>query len=91
MRWLAPAELAGVLADVGLPAAPVLYEGGYDEAKLLELANGRETVSGRAEHLREGLVVRPAAERRSPVTGGRAIAKFVSPGYLTRKGGTEFE
>ncbi|WP_026400769.1 RNA ligase (ATP) [Actinomadura rifamycini] len=91
VRWLDPAELAGVLADAGLPAAPVLYEGGYDEALLMELASGRETVSGKAEHLREGLVVRPAAGRRSPVTGGRAIAKFVSPGYLTRKGGTEFE
>lgn len=91
VRWLDPAELADVLADVGLPAAPVLYEGGYDEAALTELANGRETVSGRAEHLREGLVVRPAAGRRSPVTGGRAIAKFVSPAYLTRKNGTEYD
>ncbi|MFV2174888.1 RNA ligase (ATP) [Actinomadura sp. LOL_016] len=91
VRWLDPAELAEVLADAGLPAAPVLYEGGYDEARLMELASGRETVSGRSAHLREGLVVRPAAGRRSPVTGGRAIAKFVSSGYLTRKGGTEFE
>ncbi|RAY13578.1 RNA ligase (ATP) [Actinomadura craniellae] len=90
-RWLDPDELAGVLAEVGLPAVPRLYAGPYDQAALLELAGGRETVSGRAAHLREGLVVRPAAERYSPVTGGRAIAKFVSPAYLTRKGGTEYE
>jgi hypothetical protein len=25
------------------------------------------------------------------VTGGRAVAKAISPAYLTRKGGTEYE
>lgn len=90
-RWLDPAELAELLVKLDLPAAPRLYEGPYDEAVLMELANGRETVSGNAEHLREGLVVRPARERYSPITGDRAIAKFVSPAYLTRKGGTEYE
>ncbi|MFF5262403.1 RNA ligase (ATP) [Actinomadura viridis] len=90
-RWLDPDELDGVLAETGLPGVPRLYEGPYDEAALMELAAGRETVSGKAEHLREGLVVRTAAGRYSPVTGGRAIAKFVSPAYLTRKGGTEYE
>ncbi|GAA2109471.1 RNA ligase (ATP) [Actinomadura alba] len=91
VRWLDPAELADVLEKVGLPAVPRLYEGPYDEAALIELATGRETVSGASEHLREGLVVRSATSRYSTVTGGRAIAKFVSPAYLTRKGGTEYE
>jgi hypothetical protein len=48
-------------------------------------------MSGRGLHLREGVVIRPAVERYSPVTGGRAIAKAVSPAYPTRKGGTEYE
>jgi RNA ligase (TIGR02306 family) len=91
VRWLDPGELAEVLAKMELPAVPRLYEGPYDEAALMELASGRETVSGTAEHLREGLVVRSATSRYSGVTGGRAIAKFVSPAYLTRKGGTEYE
>lgn len=91
VRWLDPGELTDVLAKVELPAVPRLYEGPYDEAALMELATGRETVSGKSEHLREGLVVRSATGRYSPVTGGRAIAKFVSPAYLTRKGGTEYE
>ncbi|MFB4319103.1 RNA ligase (ATP) [Actinomadura sp. 21ATH] len=90
-RWLDPAELAETLDEVGLPAVPRLYEGPYDEAALMELAAGRETVSGTEAHLREGLVVRPATGRRSDILGGRAIAKFVSPAYLTRKGGTEYE
>jgi RNA ligase (TIGR02306 family) len=88
VRWLDPAE---VLADGELPLVPRLFEGPYDLDVVLERASGRETVSGRAVHLREGVVIRPAAERYSPVTGGRAIAKAVSPAYLTRKGGTEYE
>ena len=34
---------------------------------------------------------RPVTERRSPVLGGRTVAKVVGAAYLTRKGGTEFE
>ncbi|NUR65878.1 MAG: RNA ligase (ATP), partial [Streptomyces sp.] len=87
VRWLDPAELL----DGELPLVPRLFEGPYDIERVLEVASGRETVSGRELHLREGVVIRPAAERYSEVTGGRAIAKAVSPAYLTRKGGTEFE
>ncbi|MDG4860879.1 RNA ligase (ATP) [Streptomyces sp. T-3] len=87
VRWLDPAEVLGG----ELPLVPRLFEGAYDAGQVLELASGRETVSGRELHLREGVVIRPAAERYSPVTGGRAIAKAVSAAYLTRKGGTEYE
>ncbi|MDT9691583.1 RNA ligase (ATP) [Streptomyces sp. P9(2023)] len=88
VRWLDPAE---VLEAGELPLVPRLYTGPYDLDTVLELASGRETVSGRELHLREGVVIRPVAERYSPVVGGRAIAKAVSPAYLTRKGGTEYE
>lgn len=88
MHWLDPAE---VLGSGELPLVPRLYEGPYALATVLELASGRETVSGRELHLREGVVIRPVTERYSPVVGGRAIAKAVSPAYLTRKGGTEYE
>ncbi|MFE7776754.1 RNA ligase (ATP) [Streptomyces sp. NPDC057445] len=87
VRWLDPAELL----DGELPLVPRLYEGPYALETVLEFASGRETVSGRDLHLREGVVIRPATERYSPVVGGRAIAKSVSPAYLTRKGGTEYE
>lgn len=87
VRWLDAAELL----TGELPLVPVLYEGPYAIGRVLEIASGRETVSGRGLHLREGVVIRPAVERYSPVTGGRAIAKAVSPAYLTRKGGTEYE
>ncbi|MFI1074386.1 RNA ligase (ATP) [Streptomyces puniciscabiei] len=87
VRWLDAAELL----EGELPVVPRLYAGPYDIERVLEFASGRETVSGRGLHLREGAVIRPAVERYSPVTGGRAIAKAVSPAYLTRKGGTEYE
>ncbi|MFD6496638.1 RNA ligase (ATP) [Streptomyces sp. NPDC060188] len=87
VRWLDAAELL----TGELPLVPRLYEGPYAVGRILEIASGRETVSGRELHLREGVVIRPAAERYSPVTGGRAVAKAVSPAYLTRKGGTEYE
>ncbi|MGW1540286.1 RNA ligase (ATP) [Streptomyces sp. NPDC002309] len=87
VRWLDAEQLLGG----ELPLVPRLFAGPYDIDRVMEFASGRETVSGRALHLREGVVIRPARERHSPVTGGRAIAKAVSPAYLTRKGGTEFE
>ncbi|MFF3327121.1 RNA ligase (ATP) [Streptomyces sp. NPDC002889] len=87
VHWMDAAELL----EGQLPLVPRLYEGPYDIGTVLELASGRETVSGRELHLREGVVIRPAVERYSPVVGGRAIAKAVSPAYLTRKGGTEYE
>ncbi|MDX3524476.1 RNA ligase (ATP) [Streptomyces scabiei] len=90
VRWLDPAELSGLL-DGELPLVPRLYEGPYAIDRVLEVATGRETVSGSGLHLREGVVIRSATERYSPVTGGRAVAKAVSPAYLTRKGGTEYE
>ncbi len=86
VRWLDAA-----VEDGELPLVPRLYEGPYDLGTVLELASGRETVSGREVHLREGVVIRSSTERYSPVVGGRAIAKAVSPAYLTRKGGTEYE
>ncbi|MFI5821665.1 RNA ligase (ATP) [Streptomyces rishiriensis] len=87
VRWLDAAQLL----EGELPLVPRLFEGPYDSERILEIATGRETVTGRGLHLREGVVIRSAVERHSPVTGGRAIAKAVSGAYLTRKGGTEYE
>lgn len=93
LHWVDPEGVRMLMENVGvsLPLVPELYAGPYDEAFLLGLAVGRETVSGTSAHMREGIVVRPARGRRSEVTGGRAIGKMVSPEYLTRKGATEYE
>lgn len=73
-----------------IPTVPILYVGAYDYDGLAAMAEGPETVSGFQSHMREGLVVRAAPDRFDD-KGGRAIAKFVSEAYLTRKGGTEYE
>ena len=87
VRWLDP---AGLPTD-RLPLVPRLFAGPFDLERVLELARGAETVSGRGLHIREGVVVRTAEDKYSPVLGGRAVAKVVSDAYLTRKGGTEYE
>lgn len=86
-RWLD----VFALLEGEAPLVPKLYEGPFDLARVLELAQGAETVSGRGLHLREGVVVRTTEDRYSDLLGGRAIAKVVSDAYLTRKGGTEYE
>ncbi|MFE3202182.1 RNA ligase (ATP) [Embleya sp. NPDC059237] len=91
-QWLSAGILPSALRWNGeLPVVPRLYDGPYDEAVLLKLAEGAETISGTWAHVREGIVVRPYYERHSPILGGRTIGKIVSEAYLTRKGGTEFE
>ncbi|WP_194898163.1 RNA ligase (ATP) [Catenulispora pinisilvae] len=93
VRWLGAPQWSEALADtgVGIPPVPVLYEGPYDEALLLALASGQETVSGTGAHLREGIVVRSQREHGNDVVGSRTIGKIVSVEYVTRSGGTEYE
>jgi hypothetical protein len=62
---------------------PVLYTGPYDESKIRSLVDGKSTVSG-ADHLREGIVVRPAIERDSGIRGlGILQLKLVSNAFLS--------
>ena len=85
-RYLNPDELVESLSDL-FPLVPVLYRGPFSLAKLQELTDGTTTIGG--AHAREGVVLKPVAERVSNEFG-RVILKSVSGKYLTRKGGTEF-
>ncbi len=89
--WLNFDEVIDLADKFGIKSAPVLFQGGYDEQAIAEAATGKETISGTDSNVREGVVVRPQVERRSDVLQGRAIGKWVSDDYLTRKGGTEYE
>lgn len=83
----APASVfEGICADLGVPTVPVLYRGPFSKAKMLELTDGKETISGRGVHIREGVVVKCAKEIKSHKTK-RRIFKSVSNAYLLRKGG----
>lgn len=69
-----------------VPSVPVLYQGLFSKEVLAQHTSGKSTM---ADHIREGVVVRPVVERED-LELGRVILKSVSPDYLVRKGGTEF-
>jgi len=69
---------------------PILYRGPFSKEVMGEHTNGKETVSGKEENVREGIVIHPVVERDHPDIG-RVILKSVSENYLLRKGNiTEF-
>ena len=88
-RYLNHEELTAFCEKHDLKRVPVLYEGPFSKAKMLEVTDGPETVSGEELHIREGIVVRPQKERRHDRLG-RVQLKSVSEDYLTRQDGTEY-
>lgn len=90
-QYLGDEELEGACQKLGLERVPVLYRGPFSREVLRQYTDGKETVSGRSLHIREGIVARPCTERRDPDLG-RVQLKSVSAAYLLRKGeATEFE
>jgi len=88
--WLSEGYLGAFANRTGVPRAPLVYQGPYDYGLLAAFAEVKQSMLD-PDTLREGVVVRSMAERRSGILGGRAILKFVSDAYLERKGGTEYE
>lgn len=75
-----------LLKEASLDPVPVLYGGPYEGPEQIEkLAAGKSTL---ADHIREGVVVRPVKERFDDHIG-RVVLKFISESYLLRKNGTE--
>jgi len=84
-------ELSDNCDKLGLTRVPVLYRGPFCKAVMLQHTDGHETVSGKARHIREGIVIRPRLEMRcNHLPGNRLQLKSVSESYLLRKNGTEF-
>lgn len=73
--------------EMNLEMVPILYQGPYSKAKIEELTTGKETLTGKQLHMREGGVITPTVERTDPKLG-RVILKSVSPDYILRKGET---
>ncbi len=88
-EWVESYLLPDFAAECDLPHVPILYCGPFDLDIIKAEASGQTALE--ADHIREGVVIRPMLERHSQVVGGRAIAKYVSPEYLTRNNGTEYE
>ncbi len=79
-NWLPYDRMAALLTPD--QRVPQVYRGPYSPEKLEELADGPSLIP-LADHLREGIVVRPLEERREPRLG-RVILKVVSNTYLER-------
>lgn len=85
-----PWELVETTAwSLGLQSVPALYKGPFSKEKMIEYTTGKESVSGKEAHIREGIVIKPWNERVVDDLG-RVILKSVSEDYLLRKGGTEY-
>lgn len=82
-KFLNWSESKKIIEDVGLIAAPLLFEGPWS-LDLLPLAEGKSTI---ANNVREGFVVRPQQERWNEEVG-RVILKCIGEGYYLRKGDT---
>lgn len=88
-------EKMAALCDAhGIDVVPVLYKGPFSQKVLEKYTSGKEQVSGKETHLREGVVIYPEKERDCPEIG-RVVLKSVSNDYLFRgakgnKAPTEF-
>lgn len=81
-QWLSWEEILKDAIDRELRWAPLLYEGPFDPALALELAEGDSSIPG-ANHYREGVVVRPIKER-TDIQIGRVQLKIVGNRYLEK-------
>lgn len=89
--YLSDIALSEACQAMGLERVPVLYRGPFDKEIMKKHTTGRETVSGKATHIREGIVIRPQLEMFcNALPSNRLQLKSVSEDYLTRKNGTEF-
>lgn len=81
-RWFDVDEFLAFASKLELPVVPTLYRGPWDPA-LIELSEGKTTMPS-ADHVREGIVIKPAIERQAHM--GRVFLKLAGQGYLLRKG-----
>lgn len=82
-------DVLSVMCDMlGLARVPVLYRGSFNREVMMEYTRGRETITGKQAHEREGIVMRPQVERRDYALG-RVQLKSINPKYLLKTDGSE--
>lgn len=81
LNW---ADFKAIMDHVGLPTAPILYEGPFKNFDP-DVCNGMTTYPrAGGKHMREGFVIKPQIERRDPEIG-RVAMKLHGEKYLLRK------
>ena len=78
--WLEYRDWSADIAEEN--RVPVVYEGPFDFDKLMKFSDGISLIPG-ANHMREGIVVRPIPERTDPHQG-RVHLKMVGNSYLEK-------
>lgn len=81
-KYLDADAFLAACADYGVETVPLLYRGAYSLEKIRELSEGDTTLG--SNHIREGVVVKPAAERMHPKVG-RVALKYIGDQYLFSK------
>ena len=71
-----------VCQKYGVETVPILYRGAYALPTIKTLSEGDTTLGG--NHIREGVVVKPIAERVDPKVG-RVAMKYIGDAYLLSK------
>jgi len=69
--------------EIDVPTVPELYVGPWNYEEAYKMSNGKTTIPG-ANHIREGIVIKPLKERTAPWLG-RVIVKLVGEDYLLMK------
>jgi len=86
-EYLPYEQMVAAAARLGVTTVPLLYEGPYDLAALEVHRDGKNTLD--STHIREGIVIKARDGSRHPYHG-RKIGKWVSPTYLLKSDGEEF-
>jgi len=82
-QWLNALAFYTLCLSYAIQHVPVLAAGSpFDFDKICEMAEGKTTVAG-ADHVREGVVVRPSIERTNEKIG-RVCLKWVGCSYLEK-------
>jgi hypothetical protein len=89
---MSPLDTRKIAREHGLEMPTLLYRGPFDMDQLIEVTQGKESISGTEINMREGAVAYShdlTHANRHPRTGVK-IVKSISPEYLLRKDGTEY-
>lgn len=98
-EFLNSPEKAEFFKEIGVEQVPILYRGPFDLDLLTELRDGSTSVNRKLDAqigpcIREGIIITAVDSQTAREADFahrlRPILKMVSPEYLTRKGGTEF-
>jgi RNA ligase (TIGR02306 family) len=88
-RYLNRDEFSGLCILADIKTAPLLYRGPFSMEKVKEFTSGKETITTKNLHIREGIVITPVEERYDNFVG-RVCLKSVSDDYLMKSTGEEF-